>query len=224
MSRKPDIIFFGGAFDPIHVGHMDAVKIAQEAFPKAKVVLVPSFVTPVSATEVKPVKTPFVDRVAMAVVAFDEWPRLDVSSIEEDLSVPSYTSVTLAALAEENPGSSLAWMIGADQLATFSRWNQPKAILEVASLVILPRPATNPMDALELSKQVATALGYSTNLDKTQMRLDLDGANSIYVLDQAPTSISSSEIRKWASEDIQKIEGKVAPAVMEYIADIGLYQ
>ncbi len=224
MSQNPDIIFFGGVFDPIHIGHMDAVRIVQDEFPKAKIVLVPSFVPPISSEEIKPVETAFVDRVAMSVVAFDEWPRVNVSSIEEELGVPSYTHVTLAALSEENPGSSLAWMIGADQLANFLRWSQPRKILELASLIVLPRPASSPMDILEISKQVASSLGFSTTLDETEMRIYLDGANSIYVLDKAPTSISSTEIRKLAAEDLQKISGKVPPVIMDYIADIGLYQ
>jgi nicotinate-nucleotide adenylyltransferase len=224
MIRSPDIIFFGGVFDPIHVGHVEAVGIAQEAFPNAKIVLVPSFVAPISSAEVKTVATAFVDRVAMSVVAFDEWPMVNVSSIEEELAVPSYTHATLLALSEENPGSSIAWMIGADQLAKFLCWSHPRKVLELASLIILPRPAISPVDILELSKSVASSLGFSTTWNQANQRLDLDGAHSIFIMEKCPTSISSTEIRKLAATDLQTISGKVPPAIMEYISDIGLYQ
>jgi nicotinate-nucleotide adenylyltransferase len=224
MSQSPDIIFFGGVFDPIHIGHIDAVRIVQAAFPEAKVVLVPSFVAPTANGEIKHVTTQFVDRVAMSVIAFDEWPTVHVSAIEEELGVPSYTHATLEALALENPGSSLAWMIGADQLENFLRWRQPKKILELASLIILPRPANTTLDILEMATNAAMSLGFSSAVDESKMRLDLDGAHSIYVLGKAPTSVSSTEIRKLAAVDLQKISDKVPSIIMDYIADIGLYQ
>ena len=203
MSRAPNIIYFGGAFDPIHLGHMDAVKIAQESFPEARVILIPGCVLPESAEKTKSVVAPFIDRVAMAVVAFDEWPRVEISSIEEELEAPNYTYLTLEALAVENPGSKLAWMIGADQL---------------------PRATVSAGDILELATQVASILGFSTALNGDRRRLDLDGAGSIYVLDRAPMVISSTEVRKLAGDNLKKIEGLVTPAVAEYIADLGLYQ
>lgn len=224
MTTSPDIIYFGGAFDPIHLGHMEAVKIAMAAFPSARVVLVPGFVMPASAEEIKSVATPFADRVAMAVVAFDEWPSVDVSSIEEELEAPNYTYRTLEALTAEHVGSSIAWMIGADQLASFPGWKNPKAILEVASLIVLPRPAMNPTELLGLSRQVASSLGFSSTVDCVHMRLDLDGAGSIYVMEHAPRSVSSTEVRKLAAGGLQKINGLVSPSVIDYIVDIGLYQ
>jgi len=224
MSQSPSIIYFGGAFDPIHVGHMDAVKIAREAFPEARITLVPGAVLPASSGKVKAVETPFVDRVAMAVVACDEYPNVDVSSIEEDLPSPNYTYLTLEALVSEYPASKIAWMLGADQLVEFPRWKNPRRILELASLVVLPRPAMTPEDTLELSKGVASSLGFSASLDSGEMRLDLDGAGSIYVLDRAPASVSSTEVRRLASESLRKIDGLVTPGVMDYISDIGLYQ
>ena len=224
MKESPSIIYFGGAFDPIHVGHMEAIKIAREAFPKAQIILVPGAVLPASSGKVKAVETPFVDRVAMAVVACDELPNVDVSSIEEDLPSPNYTYMTLEALVSEYPGSKIAWMLGADQLAEFPRWKNPKRILELASLVVLPRPAMTAGDTFDLSKRVVSSLGFSTSLDSGQMRLDLDGAGSVYVLDRAPASVSSCEVRRLASESLRKIDGLVAASVVDYISDIGLYQ
>lgn len=224
MMSGPNIIYFGGAFDPIHLGHMDAVKIAQETFPDAKVTLIPGNVLPVSESKTKTVAAPFVDRVAMVVVAFDEWPRVDVSSIEEELPAPNYTFQTLEALAAENPGSKLAWMIGADQLASFPKWKNPRRILELASLIVLPRATVSAGDTLDLATQVASSLGYSTRLDGERKRLDLDGAGSIYVMERAPLVVSSTEIRSKAGQSLKNLEGLVAPAVVDYISDLGLYQ
>ncbi len=224
MSSKPDIIFFGGTFDPIHVGHMDAVRISQEAFPDARLVVVPSMAPPALATANKKVMTDFVDRVAMAVIAFDEWPRVEVSSVEEELPAPNYTYATLQALKTEHPGSHLAWMIGADQLEGFHHWKNPRIILELASLIVLPRPSLSRRIVIDSARELASKLGFSSAFDAHAGRLDLDGGGSIYVMEQTPQSESSTEIRALAARDIKKIEGKVARPVIDYIVDLELYQ
>lgn len=224
MAPKPEIIYFGGTFDPVHKGHMDAVRIAQTSFPGSKIVLVPSLVPPVSATAKKKVSTEFVDRIAMAVIAFDEWPGVEVSSVEEDLPAPNYTVATLEALKTANPGASIAWMIGADQLLQFTTWKNPRRILELSSLVVLPRPAMCRQELLDSAKNLVSGLGFASSCDKEARRLDLNGAGSIYILDEAPQSESSGEIRELASKNVKELQGRVAPAVIEYIVDLELYQ
>ncbi len=224
MTTRPDIIYFGGTFDPIHMGHMDAVRIAQQVFPGVRVVIVPALAPPVSATTPKKVTSDFVDRVAMAVIAFDEWPRVEVSSVEEGLPTPNYTYVTLEALKSENPASSLAWMIGADQLQQFLTWKNPRRILEIASLIVLPRPALCQKELMDLAKDLASKLGFSFSFDADAGRLDLDGGGSIYVMQQAPQTESSGEIRELAAKDLKALKGRVVPSVIDYIVDLELYQ
>jgi nicotinate-nucleotide adenylyltransferase len=224
MTTNPNIIYFGGAFDPVHLGHMEAVEIVRESFPDSKITLVPGFAPPRSAAEQKTVTAPFADRVAMVVVAFDEWPGVDVSSVEEELAAPNYTYLTLERFAQENPGSKLAWMIGADQLQAFPTWKNPAQILETASLIVLPRLNMAAGDLLELATNVASKLGFRTTVDRDNQRVDLDGAGSIYVMNRMPRTVSSSEIRKMAARNLKDIDAMVAPAVVDYISDLGLYQ
>jgi len=219
-----DFIYFGGAFDPIHVGHMDAVQIVRESFPHSKVTLVPGFMIPTADGGVKSPATPFVDRVAMAVIAFDEWPLVDVTSLEEELPSPNFTYQTLEALAGDLTSAKVGWMIGADQLAAFLHWKNPRRILELASLVVLPRPAATSTDTLEMAQSVATGLGFSVSVDAKNLRVDLDGGGSIYVMPRAPRSVSSTEIRRLAAESLKKLDGLIAQPVIDYIADLGLYQ
>lgn len=219
-----DFIYFGGAFDPVHMGHMDAVKIARDFFPNAKITIVPGFLVPTSEGGTKSVNTPFIDRVAMAVVAFDDWPLVDVSSMEEELPTPNYTYQTIERLSGDLPASRIAWMIGADQLAAFADWKNARRILELSSLVVLPRPDAAVKNILQLAQNTATALGFSVTVDEKNSRVDLDGGASIFVMPKAPTSVSSSRVRQLASESLKKIEGLVAQPVIDYINDLGLYQ
>jgi nicotinate-nucleotide adenylyltransferase len=219
-----DFIYFGGAFDPVHLGHIDAVKIVREAFPDAKITIIPGFLVPVAGGGVKAPATPFVDRVAMAVVAFDEWPLVDVSSMEEELPTPNYTVQTIEALVGDLPAARIGWMIGADQLANFTEWKNAKRILELTSLIVLPRPAAKIDNTLQLAQTVATSLGFSVTVDSEHQRIDLDGGCSIHVMTKAPASTSSSEVRALAAQSLSKVQNLVPHSVIEYIADLGLYQ
>jgi nicotinate-nucleotide adenylyltransferase len=219
-----DCIYFGGAFDPIHLGHVDSVKIAHEAFPDAKIIVVPGLVVPVAGGSVKTPVTSFVDRVAMAVIAFDDATFVDVSSLEEELPTPNYTYQTVEIITRDLPAERVGWMIGADQLLTFTEWKNARRILELVSLVIIPRPSTKIENTLELAQSVATHLGFSVRIDVDHHRIDLDGGGSIHVMTNEPRSISSSEIRRLAADNLKKIEDLVPTAVIEYIADLNLYQ
>lgn len=250
MSTKyknldPEWVFFGGTFDPPHAGHMQAVRFARARFPDAEVVLVPAFAPPVSKDHVKTVHASFPDRVAMCVVAFDEWEHVQVSSLEEDLEAPSYTIKTLRDLRGEYPTARLAWMIGADQLYSFTSWLEPKAILEIASLVVVPRPdrvKTDPRPCLKSSEsgreesgllkqvliekavQVATSLGFKASVDREEGVILLDGAGVIYILNDAPANISSTAVREAvATGGVAALNDSVDANIAAYIEDLELY-
>lgn len=223
-SIEPEWIFFGGTFDPPHVGHMDAVRFARSRFTDAEIVLVPSFEPPVSKDEMKTVHSSFPDRVAMCVVAFDEWERVQVSSLEEDLGGPSYTIKTLRDLRGEYPNARLAWMIGADQLAQFANWFEPKDILELASLVIVPRPGQSRSDLILQASQLATSLGFKNSIDREAGVVLLDGGCNIYLLNEAPADVSSTEVRKIVgAKGVGALEGLVDGSIAAYIEDLELY-
>ncbi len=222
-SINPDWIFYGGTFDPPHKGHMDSVEIARKVFSESQIVVVPAFAPPVSSHVQKDGVSSFADRVAMCVVAFDEWQNVQVSALEEDLGEPSYTVRTLRDLRAEYPSAKLAWMIGADQLVQFHNWHEPREILEMASLVVLPRPGQVKGDLLETAGKLATSLGFSISTDPEALLIKLDGGNAIFVLEENPASASSTELRTLLNAKDPGLENFLCPAVLDYIDDVGLY-
>lgn len=223
LHEEPDYVFFGGAFDPPHLGHIDAVDLVQRRFPNAKVVVVPSFEPPVSRQQQKLTHASFWDRLAMCALAYDEHPFVNVSSIEETLEVPSYTARTLAALKAEYPLSKLAWMIGSDQLSAFVNWYQPKDILEQASLVVLPRPAQVNINLLEMAASTATSLGFKVSVSEKEGVVFLDGGNSIFVLKDAPRDVSSTDIRRLIHRRENFTELDLPLSVRDYLQESELY-
>jgi nicotinate-nucleotide adenylyltransferase len=220
---EPDWIFFGGTFDPPHLGHMDMVSIARTNFPNAQIVIIPAFQPPRSKDAKKTVAADFGDRVAMCVLAFDGWDQVQVSILEESLPTPSYTINTLRDLRQEYPNDKFAWMVGADQLKAFTSWRDPKNILELTDLVVLPRPDQVTEDLLNLGKDVAISLGFDCKIDQTKNMVQLGCGSSIIVLKDVPVQVSSSQLRTALQSQSVSINEMVPKTVHNYIDELGLY-
>ena len=221
--HSPDVIVFGGAFDPPHLGHSETAKILRKSFPKAPIIVVPSY-SPVRSNGVeKTCEADFGDRVAMCVIAFEDVEFLEVSSAEESLPTPSYAIRTLQYFRETKPTSELGLVIGSDQLGNFSKWHSPREILEEASLIVLQRPEQTGMVRLEDLANVATLLGFKTSIDAKNHRVDIDAGFSMYLLSDIPPSVSSTSIRQCIREQKILPKGLVRAQVVEYIEDFKLY-
>ena len=86
---------------------------------------------------------PAADRLALVRAAVAGNERFEASGIEVERGGTSYTVDTLRALAERHPGADLALILGGDSLVGFSSWREPRAILDLARLVVYGRPGAN---------------------------------------------------------------------------------
>ena len=81
---------------------------------------------------------PIDDRMARAR-ALMHHPRVTVTDIETRLGTRA-TADTLAALRAAYPGVRFVWLMGADNLAQFHRWQNWETIMETVPLGVLARP------------------------------------------------------------------------------------
>ncbi len=114
---------FGGAFDPIHQGHLAIIEEIRR-LGYDRVVLVPSGNPPH-----KPMRTPFAHRVAMARLVAD-----DVSEIESG-GGPSYSFDTLRQFPEPR-----AFVIGADAFAEIESWYRWRDVVLLTEFIVVSRP------------------------------------------------------------------------------------
>ena len=126
----------GGSFDPAHDGH---AHITREALKRFGLDAVWWLVSPGN-----PLKTrgpaPLADRMARARAVMQH-PRVTVTDIETRLGT-RYTAQTLAALRAHYPGVRFVWLMGADNLAQFHRWDRWRRIIESVPLGVLARPGS----------------------------------------------------------------------------------
>lgn len=135
MARRGQVIgLLGGSFDPAHAGHVHITLEAMKRFGLTHVWWLVSPGNPLKAEGPADLSR----RVAHAR-ALMQHPRVCVTDIEARLGT-RYTAQTLAALRARYVGVRFVWLMGADNLAQFHRWQDWQEIIETVPIGVLARP------------------------------------------------------------------------------------
>jgi nicotinate-nucleotide adenylyltransferase len=136
MTKKIITGIFGGSFNPIHDGHLEAAINARKALGLDEVLLM---VTPGSPLKDPSSYAPLEDRVKMCqMVAKPHQSWLKVTDIEKSLKTVE-TAHTLKALSDLYPDRHFIWIMGADNLRDFHNWKDWKNIIDNYPIAVLSR-------------------------------------------------------------------------------------
>lgn len=127
---------FGGTFDPIHNGHLKALKVFIKELSLNKVLVIPTAVPPhkdFSQT------TDGYKRLEMARLAVENIPEADVSDFEIKNGGKSYTIQTLKHLYLQYPENSLFLFAGSDMFLTLQNWYKSDEIMSIAEIAAFSR-------------------------------------------------------------------------------------
>jgi nicotinate-nucleotide adenylyltransferase len=125
----------GGSFDPPHEGHRAVSVLALRSLGLDAVWWL---VSPQNPLKTHHPSADLRQRIA-AARAMARHPRIKVTGIEAALRT-RYTADTLARLAPRLKGVDLVWLMGADNLASFHRWQHWEAIAASIPLAVFNRP------------------------------------------------------------------------------------
>ena len=134
MAKKAGLYF--GTFNPIHVGHLIIANHMVEFSDLDEVWFV---VTPHNPHKKKKTLLEDHHRLAMVRIAVEEYPKLQASNVEFDLSQPNYTVNTLVHLEEKYPEKNFSLIMGEDNLKSLHKWKNYEVILERYSIYVYPR-------------------------------------------------------------------------------------
>lgn len=126
----------GGTFDPIHVAHIAMAEAARGCAALDRVLIIPAGVPPHRPQP----EAGDQERLAMCRLAVLGHPDLEVSDVELRRPGASYTVLTLEELHQRCPGAELFLVLGWDAARELRSWYRPDRVLDLATLVVVPRP------------------------------------------------------------------------------------
>lgn len=148
-AEKGQVIgLLGGSFDPAHEGH---VHITREALKRLHLDQIWWLVTPGNPLKARQ-PAPMEDRVAYARTLMDH-PRVRITDLEARLKT-RYTYETIARLQALYPGVKFVWLMGADNLVQFHRWERWQDILRAVPVAVLARPGAGISARLSRAAQI----------------------------------------------------------------------
>ena len=205
MTDARALGLLGGAFDPVHIGHLRGAIAVREHLGLERVDLLPAAQSPLKESA----EVTAAERLAMLEAAVRGVPGLGIDARELAREGPSYTVDTLIELRREvGQVLPLIWIVGTDILPALPRWSRWQQLLELAHLVILERPGAD-----------SPPLAVTQWLDQhriDQNALLTSAAGGVMTLDQPVLDIASSDIRALlaAGRDPRFL---LPDVVMEYI-------
>lgn len=184
---------FGGSFDPVHNGHIEAVNSFLESGLIDEIWIL---LTPAPPHKPDQKKTDFEHRYNMLKLAFQESDNIKISNLEKDLPKPSYTLQTILHLKAQHPDKTFFLCLGEDSLQSFHKWHKYDEILEECMLLVVDRPGSDHGD------------------------VDSDILEKSIFVDHKSMNISSTEIRRASNSSTRM---KLPDEVLSYIQKNNLY-
>jgi nicotinate-nucleotide adenylyltransferase len=176
---------FGGTFDPIHYGHLRTAFEILHALELREMRFVPAGDPP----HRPPPRVDARQRLEQVRAAIGDQPGFAVDDREVRRSGPSYTVLTLTELRNELPDVPLCLVVGMDAFRGLSTWHRWQELLELAHIVVAPRPGW--------VEPVEGAVGEVLATRRTQDRYALHAslAGRVFIQPVTQLEISSSELR-----------------------------
>ncbi|MBT8331105.1 MAG: nicotinate-nucleotide adenylyltransferase [Deltaproteobacteria bacterium] len=215
---------FGGTFDPIHRGHLQAASEVKTIFKLNPIYIIPAALpphkTPASVASAD-------DRLAMIHLAIGDIPGVSVSDVELQRRGPSYTIDTIHHFKSTQPQDAQIFLIvGIDAFLEIDTWKSFQALLEQISVIVMARPDDRRQSVQQGWKQLEEYLIFNIATDYrfsgSQNAFLSAGMQPVYVCDVQALGISSTQIRQ-AVKHKHTIENWVPAPVAEYIHQKGLY-
>ncbi len=197
----------GGAFNPIHNGHLVTAQEALSQFKLDKVIFIPTGNPP---HKIKNKISSAEDRYIMTVIATSSNSNFFVSRMEIDRKGDSYTIDTVRQLRKVYGKNSLLYFItGADAILEILTWKNTSEIVSLCKFIAATRPGYNLSRIEDLRKRLS---GKARTADK-----------KIYVMEIPALSISSTDIRDRIRHN-RPIDYLLPEGVSNYILKHELYK
>ncbi|MCI8622362.1 MAG: nicotinate (nicotinamide) nucleotide adenylyltransferase [Provencibacterium sp.] len=196
------IALFGGAFNPIHQGHINLALRFDVRIKFDEILLIPSHISPHKDSRAL---ISGEDRLAMCRLVAERHPRFLASDMELRREGKSFTIDTVQALRSLYPDGKFYLIVGSDMFLSIDSWYRAEELMRLVTLCAAAREKGE----------------YATLIHK-QLALDTQGVKSVVCeIDELP--VSSSAIRERLHNGLS-VEGMLPDYVLDYIQAHRLYR
>jgi nicotinate-nucleotide adenylyltransferase len=166
---------FGGAFNPVHLGHLLVAQAAVEELELDRLVFIPAC------------QSPFKQEIPAAPAEMRlQWLRLALAGqskyVVDDQEIRrggvSYTIQTVRDYAKKFPHAKLFWLIGADNVPTLNKWAEANELAKLAEFAAIPRLGKTSVD-FPRPFQGRMLKGYPLEISSSEIRARVKAGRSI---------------------------------------------
>lgn len=172
--------FFGGSFDPPHLGHLAVGLAAARAFVLDKILIAPTGLQPLKPDGAS---ASFQDRLAMVSLLCELQPagsgaQFEPSEIDAPRKdgLPNYTVDTLATLRTRlDTSDSIFVLLGADAFLGLPAWKSHETLLSIADWIVVSRPGVSlqELEQLQLSSRQLKRVHLLEQVDEPASATDI---------------------------------------------------
>jgi nicotinate-nucleotide adenylyltransferase len=169
---------YGGAFNPVHLGHLLVAQAAVEELGLDKLFFIPAAQTPFKQ-ESKP--APAEMRLQWLRLALAGKTQCELDDQEIRRGGVSYTIETARHYAKKFPQAKLFYFIGADNAAKLNEWREAPELARLLEFAAVPRPGQGPV---EFPKPFSgrTLKGFPLEISSSDIRARVKAGLSIELL------------------------------------------
>lgn len=145
--------FFGGSFNPPHIGHILAAEELIRCLDLDRLFFVPAANPP--HKKLAPDSPDARQRRALVELAIRGHEKIELCDLELRRGGTSYTADTLEQMRTLYPDDEIMLVMGSDMFLSLHEWYKPEKIMALATIVLMRREAAGPAMAEKLDDQKA---------------------------------------------------------------------
>ncbi len=215
------IAFYGGSFDPPHIGHLTIARKLSKLFALDEFVFIPAFHAPHKKNK-KP--TSAFHRFAMLSLATDDEGKFRVSTVELDAPEKPFTYETQSKLKNDSPNAEIFFVIGADSWAEIDTWREWEKVLTQTNIIVVTRPDYEISFSHINEKIKRRIINLKDNQElKSKIQNPKSKIQKIYITDAVNLDVSATEIRRKIRAKENDWRELVPNEVAKYIEKYELY-
>lgn len=157
---------FGGAFDPVHLGHLLVARAALEALDLDRLCFIPAAQSPFKQDR-QHAPAPERLRWLRLALAGQTWAAVDDQEIRR--GGVSYSVATVRDYTRRFPKAELFYLVGADNVAKLPAWCEAAELARLAEFVAIPRPGA-PLADFPPPFRGRTLPGFACGISSSQIR------------------------------------------------------